>query len=467
MAKVAIVGGGVAGVSTALILSQMDADISLFEMNSSLVSGPPFCHLHAGGNLYPDITNKERIQLLKESIEFLKFYPYTIDYRPTVITFPKRYEKSVKDFIPILEMLKKEYENLVKKDNSNKVLGEVKDYYQLFYREDLEKLKNLQPKDKPKTIQDWLIPIAKYVNLDTLQFPIIVVQEYGLNMFRLSAGANILLNKKDNVNLYLNTKVENIKRDNDKFIVEFNGKKEKFDYLINAAGFNSGTIDDMLGFKKQRLVEFKAAYVTKWDIDIKFPEIIFHGKRGSDKGMGQFTPYPNNYFQLHGMTKKATLFNNGLAKTDSNSSQPKLDTAFLDKIYKGWSQSEVELRTKEAIKHLEEFIPKFAKEAKVAAKPLFGAQQIPGCNIELRAAEVEFEKNYARCEIVKVSSALTMAKAIAKELHKLGLIKDYKEDISKCQEDINLQELKKLSCQIAKSRGYPEVMGNVVNEMVQ
>ena len=361
-------------------------------------------------------------------------------------------------------MLKGEYQKLIEQDSKNRVLGDAKDYYKLFYRENLEELKNLEPLENPKSTKEWLIPFAKYVNLDTLQYPIVVVQEYGLNMFRLSAGATILLNQKENVNLHLNTKVDSITKDKDKFTLKFNGKIESFDYLINAAGFNSGVIDDMLGFKKQRLVEFKAAYVTKWDIDIKFPEIIFHGKRGSDKGMGQFTPYPKNYFQLHGMTKRATLFNNGLAKSSNNSSQPMLKREFLDKIYKGWSKSEIELRTKEAIKHLKEFIPQFAKEATVAAKPLFGAQQIPGCNIELRAAEVEFETNYARCEIVKVSSALTMAKAIAKELYKLGLIKDYEEDITKCKEKLDLTELTKLAKTIAKSRAYPEVMGCVVNE---
>jgi len=464
MAKIAIVGGGVAGVSTALIISQMDAEIYLFEQGDSLVSGPPFCHLHAGGNLYPDISNKERVQLLKESIEFLNFYPYSVDYRPTVITFPKRYEKKVEDFLPILDMLKEEYKKLVDIDSNNKVLGSVEDYYKIFYKDELEALKSLKPKKSPKSLKEWLIPVAKYVDLKTLQDPIIVVQEYGLNMFRLAAGATLALSQKDNVNLHLNTKVKNITKDGSKFIVEFNGGKESFDYLVNAAGFNSGVIDDMLGFKKQRLVEFKAAYVTKWNIDIKFPEIIFHGKRGSDKGMGQFTPYPQNYFQLHGMTKKATLFNNGLAKTSNSSSQPKLDKEFLEKIYKGWSKDEVELRTKEAINHLKNFIPKFAKKATVAAKPLYGAQQIPGCNIELRAAEVEFEKNYARCEIVKVSSALTMAKAIAKELHKLGLIKEYKENIIKCKEQLDLNELTTIAQNIAQNRGYPKVMGNIVNK---
>jgi len=287
MARVAIIGGGIAGVSTALALRNLDISATLFESNNSLVSGPPFCHLHAGGNLYPDITNKERVQLLKESIEFLQTFPYGVDFRPTVIAFPKRYSKSPKDFITTLDMLKEEYGKIVAKESEKKLLGEVENYYKAIYKEDLEKLALKKPKERPQTLSDWLIPVAKYTNLDELQFPIFVVQEYGLNMFRVSAGATLALQEANNINLFLETKVTNISKSGDKFIVTYqkDGAKhsEEFDFLVNAAGFNSGTIDDMLGFKKERLVEFKAAYVSKWQSDIKFPEIIFHGDRGSEE----------------------------------------------------------------------------------------------------------------------------------------------------------------------------------------
>ena len=53
-------------------------------------------------------------------------------------------------------------------------------------------------------------------------------------------------------------------------------KTFEFDYVINACGFRTGTIDDMLGLKPQRMVEFKAAYVCHWaKEDIIWPEIIF------------------------------------------------------------------------------------------------------------------------------------------------------------------------------------------------
>ncbi|HHD80114.1 MAG TPA: FAD-dependent oxidoreductase, partial [Campylobacterales bacterium] len=83
--KIAIVGGGVAGSTAGLYLSQLGLDITLFEQGESLVSGPPFCHLHAGGNLYREISDEQCITLLQQSIDLLRYYPYAIDYRPTVI----------------------------------------------------------------------------------------------------------------------------------------------------------------------------------------------------------------------------------------------------------------------------------------------------------------------------------------------------------------------------------------------
>ena len=199
-------------------------------------------------------------------------------------------------------------------------------------------------------------------------------------------------------------------------------KQEKFDYLINAAGFKSGEIDDMLGFKRERFVEFKAAYVTQWHSDEVWPEVIFYGERGTPRGMAQFTPYPNGYFQLHGMTEDITLFKDGLVKSELLSAQPKLDEKYVNKIYKGWSKSDIDKRSSLAIKHLSQFIPSF-RDASIASKPLFGAQQIPGEDASLRATDVSFEGDrYARCEIVKASSVLGMSDAITKKLIGLGFV---------------------------------------------
>ena len=427
-AKIAIVGGGVAGATAALYLSEIGLKISLFEKKQCLVNGPPFCHLHAGGNLYREISDEQCITLLKESIDFLRFYPQVVDYRPTVIVLPKDDKGKPEDLLPRLHILRDEYETLIQADVHNKVLGESTDYFKLFDRQKMEQLRKEEIVDSPSTIDEWMIPVAKNIDFDKVQFPLLMVQEYGLNLFRLAASVTLALEKISNCRVFFNTKVTDIKKNEQKegwnvsYAYKGENKKEHFDYLINAAGFRSGKVDDMLGFKRQRFVEFKAAYVSKWnDQNTIWPEVVFYGERGTPQGMAQFTPYPGGYFQLHGMTKNITLFTEGLVKSSKQSAQPELNRDFLEKLENNWKWSDIRERSQSAINHLSQFIPSFSL-GEVGSKPLYGAQQIPGLDDSLRAADVSFEERYARCEIVKVSSALSAVDAIMKELIHLGYV---------------------------------------------
>jgi hypothetical protein len=456
--KVAIIGGGVAGVSTALYLGELGVDVTLFEKESSLVSGPPFCHLHAGGNLYREISDKQCITLLKQSIDFLHFYPFVVDHRPTVIALPTTDKSTPKELLPRLKLLQKEYQKLIDKNIKNRVLGDSKEYYKLYEREKLQHLKDRDIVQTPKTSDEWMIAVAKNLDFDKVQFPLILVQEYGLNLFRLASGATLALKDMKNVKLKTDTTVTDIKNINSLWQLTYDeNQKDSFDYLINAAGFRTGKIDDMLQAPCKCLVEFKAAYISKCEnyIDTPFPEIIFHGERGTPQGMGQFTPYPDGYFQLHGMTKDITLYEDGLVASTKFSCQPKLPQDFIQKIENSWSKDEINKRTNMAIKHLSRFIPSFSK-ATVASKPLFGAQQIPGDDPTLRVAEVSFPlDNYARCEIVKVSSVIDMIKAILAnidiedEIKEFNYLKNLKED-----------KIKKYAQELCKQRGYPTSLAN-------
>ncbi len=469
-AKIVIVGGGVAGASVALYFGQLGLDITLFEKESGLITGPPFCHLHAGGNLYREISDKQCVTLLKQSIDFLRFYPYTVDYRPTVIVLPITDNSTPDALLPRLSLLTHEYENLIAQDKQNEVLGTPENYYKSYSREEVVALKEKETVSNPNNCDDWMIPVAKNIDLEKVQFPLIMVQEYGLNLFRLAAGTALSIESLENVVLHTNTVVHNIQKECHSegwvvsFVKEDKSHQESFDYLINAAGFRTGKIDDMIGAPCQGMVEFKAAYVSKWDDhnNIKFPEIIFHGERGTPQGMGQFTPYPHGYFQLHGMTKEITLYEDGLVANTMVSCQPKLGQDFLDKIEKSWTKEETEERTNAAIKHLSQFIPSFST-AHVGSKPLFGAQQIPGDDPTLRVAEVSFPKErYARCEIVKVSSVLDMIDAIAKELISLVFLDSAALGKRAFTSSLDLDDdiLTKKAESIAKLRAYPYEMAN-------
>jgi glycine/D-amino acid oxidase-like deaminating enzyme len=471
-AKIAIVGGGVAGSSAALYFGQVGLDVTLFEKEPSLVTGPPFCHLHAGGNLYREISDTQCVTLLKQSIDFLRFYPYIVDYRPTVIVLPTTDKSTPDALLPRLALLTREYEALIAEDEQNEVLGKPENYYKSYSKEEVEALKAKEIVQNPSNCDEWMIPVVKNIDLDKVQFPLIMVQEYGLNLFRLAAGTALTLEKLEMVTLHMNSIVHNVQKNYDlngwdvSFIQDDNSQTQHFDYLINAAGFRTGKIDDLLGAPCKAMVEFKAAYVSQWDNhnDIKFPEIIFHGERGTPQGMGQFTPYPHGYFQLHGMTKEITLYEDGLVANTIVSCQPKLGQDFLEKIDKSWTKEEVEKRTHAAIKHLSQFIPSFST-AHVGSKPLYGAQQIPGDDPTLRVAEVSFpRKRYARCEIVKVSSVLDMIDAIAKELVELDFLDASVVGRRVFNNPILLENntITQRAEKIAESRSYPAVMANRV-----
>ncbi|HEY7866285.1 MAG TPA: FAD-dependent oxidoreductase [Psychromonas sp.] len=462
--NVAIVGGGIAGASIALYLSELGINVSLLEKGASLVNGPPICHLHAGGNFYREISEQQCLTLLAQSVDLLRLYPFAADYRPTILAVPKHDDGTADELIPRLHKLQSEYQRLIDLDPENKVLGESRDYFRLFEREQLEALALKEPSKNPQSLEQWMIPVAKYVDLDKLKFPLILVQEFGLNIFRLGAGCTLSLQKNTHCELLTNCTVTDIiaRESGKSWLLDYQheglNKQAEFDYLINAAGFRSGQIDDMLGFKRERLVEFKAAYVARWlDSDCLWPEVIFHGKRGTPNGMAQFTPYPGGYFQLHGMTDDITLFEKGLVTSSEQSAQPKLAEKFLNKIDHQWSEQEMLTRTNRSIQHLAAYIPSF-ESAKIGAKPLFGAQQIPGGDPTLRAADVSFvSARYARCETVKASSVLTCADAIVKQMKSCHLIAASIKPIRffPVTEGISEQDINAQAEKLARQRDYP------------
>jgi len=465
--RIAVIGGGIAGSTIALRLTGLDINVTLFEEGSSLVNGPPVCHLHAGGNLYPDISNEQCFTLLDQSIATMKIYPHCINKRPTVIAIPQRDASNIEHLLPRLELLKQRYKDLIQTDESNNVLGDPDDYYKMFSREDIERLKNKSQPEKITDFSDWMIPLAKTLDLDTIKYPLLMVQEYGLSLFRIAASTELSLQASPTCRLLTNNKVTcvNYSAKNTWLITHTeNGKQTttEVDYLINACGYRTGVIDDMADTPKERMVEFKAAYITHWEQSERWPEVIFHGERGTPQGMAQLTPYPNGYFQLHGMTEEITLFKNGLAKSTDSSAQPKLDKSFINKLVQGWDKQESDVRTQKAINHITQFIPSFTN-ATIAGKPLFGAQQIPGKDVSLRAYDVSFEgQQYARAEIVKASSALTVADQIIYKLFNLS----HEQLAECCNVDTSFtalseSEINQLACDIADDRNYPRSLAKI------
>lgn len=522
--KVGIIGGGVAGSTIALRLAALGVQTYLFESKSSLIDGPPMCHLHAGGNLYREIPDADCIELLKQSIDMLRLYPHSIDVRPTVIAIPQRDDGNPSDLLPRLQLLTKVYRDMVTADSANKVLGEPDDYYRLYDRAQLETLMQTEPElagEIPRHIDAWVAAAAGQLDLDKLKYPIVAVNEYGWNIFRLAASAQSALSFYPNAELLLNTKVIDVvestkTKEPQQWQINYetqtpvgtmqdahsratgaqhaNTASITVDYLINACGFRTGVIDNMLGVPVQRMVEFKASYVTYWDNNaatmptkapsvrneqhienlihtpVRLPEIIIHGKRGTPQGMVQLTPYPDGYYQIHSMNKAVTLFNDGLVANTTEDAQPELKTKYLDFIDKGWNPDTLQQRSQRAINQVSEFVPRFAN-ARPTNNALYGGQQIPGDNDTLRVADVSLypDMRYARAENVKASSALLAADDIVSELVSQELIHESSEQNQirhqhqwRYLDNISKQDIDVIARELAKQRAFPLPMSGVV-----
>ncbi|MGP5515996.1 FAD-dependent oxidoreductase [Psychrobacter alimentarius] len=491
--RVGILGGGTAGATIAIRLAALGLETYLFEKNKSLIDGPPMCHLHAGGNLYREIPDEDCVALLKQCIDILRLYPYTIDVRPTVFAVPTRDEGSPEDLLPRLDILTDAYRELIAQDSNNKVLGEPENYYQLYSHEQLIALSEREQVAIPSTVDEWMIPVAKYLDLDKVKFPLIVVQEYGWNIFRLAASAQLALEDYEHAHVFTDTQVKQVlpvdcenctnadhhvtkwridyQRAHDQQAVDPKALESiEVDYLINACGFRTGVIDDMVGVKVTRMVEFKSSYITRWkETGGQIPEIIIYGNRGTPEGMAQLTPYPDGYFQIHGMSKFITLFDDGLVASSEESAQPKLPEQYVHYIDDGWDKTPLQARSQQAIDYVAEFVPTF-NSARTIGNALYGGQQIPGEDDTLRVADVSLYSNirYARAENVKASSTLIAADQIVDELTNLGLIDNdtqvnrerYAHEWSYLVHNDSLA-IDKVARTLACERGFPQVMAHV------
>ncbi|MBN2617217.1 MAG: FAD-dependent oxidoreductase [Spirochaetales bacterium] len=464
---VGIIGGGISGTVTALQLANNGKDIILFEQNNSIINGPPFCHLHAGGNLYPDISDEQCRILMKQSIEMARLFPQSIDERPTLISIPRTEKLEPNEIKRRLTMLVGFYKQLIDEDRGNEILGQVDDYFKMY---DIIDLRNLSKKPRveyPKSLDDWLCNAIKVIDYSKLKMPLFMVREYGWNLFRLAAHAQLALESSEYCDLKTETKVTKIEDVRGKSLdhnwtIFADKKVYKVKYLVNSAGYKADSIEKTFNFNTESLIEFKAAYISKWDKNPGLlPEIIFHGERGTPNGMAQLTPYSGNYYQIHGMTNEITLFEGGLIK--NKTAKGFFNKKILKKLNGEWKKREIYSRTRKAIKFVARFVPSF-KFAKVGGPPMFGAQQIVGNDSSLRVAEVSFpEKFYARSEIIKASSALTVANKIVNDvLQEDPTFTSKRNTGNPLLESVLKEEIDHLAKEISTKRGYSETMANLL-----
>ena len=96
---------------------------------------------------------------------------------------------------------------------------------------------------------------------------------------------------------------------------------------------------------------------------------------------------------------------------------------------------------------------------------MYGAQQIPGDDVNLRVGEVSFPtKHYARSEIIKASSALTVANQIIDKMQEEKIIDPISEQPlgNSFLDSVTKAEIDKMASEFADVRGYPKALSRLV-----
>jgi hypothetical protein len=127
--KIDIIGAGIGGAVSAIKLSELkNVKINLYEKKLNILdSGMPWCHLHASGALYPDISVKDCIKLFNISLLFVEMFPECIINRPTIIAYNKKSKYNPINLITRCKII----EEIYRKSKSN-LLGKNDTFFAIY-----------------------------------------------------------------------------------------------------------------------------------------------------------------------------------------------------------------------------------------------------------------------------------------------------------------------------------------------
>ena len=430
--KIAIVGGGIAGVMAAIKIAQeINTEIHLFEKNGKLLQGGPWCHLHAGGMLYPMISKDDALELLYDSLSFALFFQESIIHTPCIVAYRKESTYSSSKLLSRCMLMESKYSEWSKQHDHALPLGTIDSYFAMYTREDMEYFKNNGTFEK--TIHPFHDSYVKTFckllkNIDDIKYPFVSVREPIIDMDMAKSKLKLLLSMYSNIHIHTNAFVENISKEYTQanyvlYNMTYNKNNKNYiitaDFLINAAGFESRHLLshnryflNNVSYKNlsymfhhiksssDEQIECKASFIINiesFPYKNYIPEMAIIGERGTQNGMIQITPTKHkNHFQIHAMMENSSLIR---------------EISFDN-------QSELYFRTHKAIEHVYNVFHGFYTAQPSHLEPLWGIQRTVGKDHTKRTSTLIFEKHasYAEIQLVKGISSVSLASLLAKQL---------------------------------------------------
>ena len=196
-----IIGGGISGCVAALELSKNpNYIIHLYEKTDTLLNGPPYCHLHAGGFLYPEMLINDCQELLHDSILFANAFPDCLLKRPTIIAYNVNSKFSTDKLLYKAKLLQYIYYS-----KKQYIFGPPHSYYAFYNKNDILFAKQFGKFEN--TINAYHDQyVLKFVELlediNSIKYPLISVCEFGIDQDKFKKNIINKLESTSNIKIF-------------------------------------------------------------------------------------------------------------------------------------------------------------------------------------------------------------------------------------------------------------------------
>lgn len=403
--KIAIIGGGLAGCVTAIKLAKLkNVEIDIYEKRNTILNSLPYCHLHLGGFLYPELSLKECEKLFSESLTFISDFHKYINQRPTIIAY-----KSKSDFCPKKLLVKTAFIKILYTKYKSKLQSygfpNPEYFYSIYTREDIEYFKTFGKFKKEQINDKYTEYFCQSLNdIDDIKYPFICVWEPGIDQTSLENQLSRIINNSNNINIHYNTKLSKVHLIFNKETKDWNILFNKYNYLINASGHDSRNL-----FKcdQNEFLEMKCSWLINVPFSNKFiPEVALIGPRGTENGLIQLTPIINEninentnenimLFQIHYMSNESSIINK-IHNTINNTIQN--DTEYKN-IFKCIDEKELNNRLQKTINYIHKTFNNFKNYTIPQHFSICGIQRTVSDNHSFRNSNIIFNNENYMCEI--------------------------------------------------------------------
>ncbi|NBP00791.1 MAG: FAD-dependent oxidoreductase [Proteobacteria bacterium] len=298
--RVAVVGGGIGGVFTAIQLAKrQNTKVDVYEKNNGILQGPPYCHLHAGGFLYPEISTLDSQALFYHAAMFAEYFPDAIVRRPCIIAYNKHSQYHTHDLLHKCKVIKYLY-NCWHGLHGSTPFGPIDNFYCVYSKDDVIHYKengHMTSNDSPanKFHDQYASAFCELIDdIDSIKYPFVSVCEFTIDQAAVEFQLVNEFYKSDSITLHKNTFVQDLKGQ----------LQSHYDVVIDCTGRGSPIESQS---ESPIVAEYKSSWLVECPRGANFPEIAIIGERGTYNGTLQITPVGTHTCQVHYMSHESTI----------------------------------------------------------------------------------------------------------------------------------------------------------------